>query len=560
MALRDQLIAVQRRVLASIQRDIRDTLGPTPPALRRYARVYDRRLEQPFAEASLEELLRACAAAEILYVGDYHTLAAAQEVPLKLLRALWRRRRRRWILALEMIAIGDQSATDRFLAGKMSQEAFLREIDYERTWGFPWENYRPLFDWAREHGVRIIGINCEPAMRTQRLRDRDMCAAMAIAQAAAAHPGVKILVLDGDLHVAPPHLPHRVNALLASRGVHRRSLILYQNSESVHWRLVAAGREREVQVVRFSPREYAIQHTHPIVKHQSYLNWLEYEQELRPARVPVWDEEESDTAPDLHSQVQRFVDSITTALGLRGDFTDFTVYTVDDLDFLDDLRGAHVYTNEEIDLVAIQVLKGESHFLPDGHMIYLGNLTVNHAAEEAAHYINFKLSGPAPRVQTRVDDLYHRVMREALGFFGSKIVNPARLAYLDEDFADIARELHGKRLDVKGRDLRKITRVVLRLLAAERDVLARRAPPPRRLPQRPFRELSVFLGVAHALGYRLGLRLFHAMEQEIVPLDEIRALFAEPFRGRGSAQRAYFDLLRRVRRVKMPYTRRRERL
>ena len=41
--------------------------------------------------------------------------------------------------------------------------------------------------------------------------------------------------------------------------------------------------------------------------------------------------------------------------------------------------------------------------------------------------------------------------------------------------------------------------------------------------------------------------------------DQIRALFAKPFRGRGSAQRSYFDLLRRLRKVKVPYERQRGR-
>jgi hypothetical protein len=560
MSFRDQIIAVQRRILGAIKRDIRDSLGPQSSALRRYYRTYKRRFEQPFTEATLEELLRACAGAEIIYVGDYHTLAAAQQMPLKLLRALWARRRHRWILALEMVQISDQSATDLFVEGRMSQEAYLREIEYDKTWGFPWEHYRPLFEFAREHGVRVVGINCEPEIRDKGLRNRDTCAAMAIAQAAAANPGVKILVLDGDLHVAPAHLPHRVNAFLHGLGARRRSLIIYQNSETLHWRLVQENREREVQTVRLSPREFAVQHTHPIVKLQSYLNWLEYEQELAPVIPLTLRDEEEDSGPDIQDQIHRFIASIVEALRLDGDFSDFAVYTVEDLDFLDDLRDVHVYTNEEIDLVAIQILKGESQFLPDGHMLYLANLTVNHAAEEAAHYINFKLSGPPPRIQTHVDDLYHRTMREALGFFGSKIINPGRLAYLAEDFADAERRLRGKRLDVKGRDLRKISRLVLHHLEVEKEVVAGKHPLPRRLPRRYFRQYSVFLGVAHALGYRLGTWLFAAFEQGIITRETMRALFSDPFRKRGSAQRTYFDLLGRLQGLKIPHTRRIERL
>ena len=73
-------------------------------------------------------------------------------------------------------------------------------------------------------------------------------------------------------------------------------------------------------------------------------------------------------------------------------------------------------------------------------------------------------------------------------------------------------------------------------------------PPPRRLPRRYWSEFSVFLGTVHALGYRLGLQLYHAFEQEIVSREEVRALFGMNFEEPGSAQRTYFQLLRRLRR------------
>jgi heme-binding uptake protein ChaN (Tiki superfamily) len=556
---RSQLIQVQRRILGAIRRDIRETLGKQPRDLERYERVYHEQIERPFRATTRETLLTTCEQADIVFVGDYHTLAAAQQFALRLLRTLWERGSRDWTLALEMLQVCDRGSVERYLARELDDEEFLREIEYDKTWGFRWPHFRPFFETARELKIPVIGINCDLQVRRASLVERDICAAMAVAQTAAANPGMKMLVVDGDMHVAKPHLPAMVDDLLRKLEAKRRWVVIHQNVESVHWRLVEQGRERKVEVVRFSPRELCVQHTHPLVKLQSYLNWLEYEEMLAPVLGETWSGD-GEREINLQGQVGRFIESIAKTLGIRDDLSDFTVYTVGDLNFLDDLSDVHVYTNEEIGLVAIQILKGESHFLPEGNLIYLANLTVNHAAEEAAHFINFQISGPPPQVKSRRHDFYHRTMREVLGFFGSKIINPSRLAYRAEDYRDVERELRGKRLDVKGRDLRKIARAVIAHLEIEEEVLANPGHAPRRLPKRCWDEFSVFIGVIHALGYRLGLLLYNGLEQGAISREEIRDLFRMPFAEEGSAREAYFDLLGRLREVRVPYERQRERL
>lgn len=555
MSYREQLIAVQRKVLAAIRRDIRQSLGKEPAELKRYYRAYKRRFAQPFEPVKREDVIRACLAADVVYVGDYHTLASAQRMALGLLEEIRKRFKGELILGMEMLQVTDQSATDQWLSGEFDEERFLSEIEYDKNWGFEWRNFKPLFDFVRDNGIRVIGINCDVHVRQASLTERDTCAAMAVSHALIRNPKAKLLVVDGDMHIAPSHLPKRVNALLRDVGTRRRSVIVYQNSTTIHWRLVEQGREQEVDAVRLSPREFSIQHTHPIVKFQSYLNWIEYEEELAHG-APEWIA--GDGAERLHNQLLRFVESIASTLGIKEDLSDFSVYTVDDLHYLDDLQKIHVYSVEEIGLVAIQILKGESHFLPDGDMIYLANLTVNHAAEEAAHFINFKLSGPPPKVQSHEHDFYHRTVREALGFFGSKIINPNRLAYREADFREVEKELRGQRLGTKGRDLRKVSRVVLHHIDIEDVVLSGDRRPPSRLPKTYWQELSVFLGAAHALGYRMGLWLYTALDQGAITRDEIRELFCRRFDELGSARQTYFDLLWLLADVVVPFEKRRE--
>src|SRR5262249_1090985 len=116
---------------------------------------------------------------------------------------------------------------------------------------------------------------------------------------------------------------------------------------------------------------------------------------------------------------------------------DFRVYTTKDLNFLEDLRRKHRFTEREIGEIKRQISNDESYFISRGNIIYLSCLSIDHASEEAAHYLNNKLSGHVPRALPARSDFYSRILREALGFFGSKVVNPGRAHHGEQEFREI---------------------------------------------------------------------------------------------------------------------------
>src|SRR5262249_37843279 len=107
-----------------------------------------------------------------------------------------------------------------------------------------------------------------------------------------------------------------------------------------------------------------------------------------------------------------------------------------DLSFLKTLKDDGSFSKTEIKRIKQQILASESYCIPQKNYVYLGNLSLNHAAEEASHYLKFLSSGPEfPR--DPVDAFYANTIHEAVGFFGSKIINHKRKCFHEREYAGL---------------------------------------------------------------------------------------------------------------------------
>ncbi len=98
----------------------------------------------------------------LLFVGESHTDYEFHQVQLRVLEEL-ARRGRKVLIGLEMYPVGDlalQTALDRWSAEPAYPEAdFLSQSRWYNNWGYNWEYYRPIFQFARQHGIRMFGLN-----------------------------------------------------------------------------------------------------------------------------------------------------------------------------------------------------------------------------------------------------------------------------------------------------------------------------------------------------------------------------------------------------------------
>lgn len=561
---RRELIAIQKRLWRRLRQEIHSSLDEEPGNVSVYLEEYERELEEFESPASRDDLLASVLSAELVYVGDYHTLRQSQKTLLRLLTAATLARPE-VILALELVHMGQQPALDAYMKGEVDEGEFKKLIRYDETWGFEWRNYRELFTLARRRGVRVVGINSDPKGHDRdHLLERDLRAAEVVVRETLAHPRALVFVFDGDLHVARDHLPLVVDSLLERAGKKREKTLVHQNSEAIYWRLAAKGQENEVSIVRLRRDAFCVFNASPIEKLQSYINWQSERDELTPKEDSDWaeimaedeedlDDEEPSTGQDYTEQVLGFIQTLARFLGIeRDDLDDFELFTVKDLDFLDFL--AERFSKRELEDLKRQVATGESYFIPKGNIIYLGDLSVSNAAEEAAHFLHWKCSGGAIEQRDPFFDFYLRALTEALGFFGSKVVNPKRECWRESDCLKfLVRHPAGRTLTPEERFQRQACELVLQHKANERRKLdgGRWS----RLSRIYEQDDSMHLRVTHMLGHLLGERLFDGLVAGEVEKDYIRSLFHERHESARTAFERYMDLVAKTLKVESQTTR-----
>ena len=521
---RQELLKIQKRLVRRIKREIDESIGTLTPALQKYRKDYEQEFSR-FKTSSMSELIDNVLAADIVFVADYHTSRYSQQTPVKIMDELIARDRE-VILCVEMVQIEHQAALDAFMRGDICDEEFLEHIDYERSWGFKWGNYKPIFDFAREYDIRVAGINSQG----HGLKKRDRRAAKVIAAEKLAAPDAVVVVHDGDLHVAKNHLPGEVSNILGETCERLHCLRIFQNNESVYWRLAERGTD-DTEVVRLGGDAFCVINTTPLNKYQSYLNWEANREELNPFISSNW-MISGQRSLDYSDQLQEIIFTIADFFDIpRKGLDDFQLYTTGDLEFFRLLREEKAYTEREIQNITVQVLKGESYFITREHIIYLGNLSLSHAAEEATHFIDHQCSGDLESAIEARHAFYYRVMREAVGWTGSKIINRKRKCYVEEDFTRFLAETAGKKLPPKAAETRRICRYVLQHKKMERKLLRRRKSTKLKPSLKKIFNLptNLHLGVTHALGYMLGEKLFRALNDDRIDKAEVKKLFFEDY-------------------------------
>ncbi|MBF0340157.1 MAG: ChaN family lipoprotein [Magnetococcales bacterium] len=105
-----------------------------------------------------EQLVTALAGHRIVLIGEAHDNPAHHAVQLKMIQAL-HARHRELAVALEMFPRSLQPQLDRWVAGELSENAFLDGVEWYFTWGFDAELYMPIFRFARERRIPLLAMN-----------------------------------------------------------------------------------------------------------------------------------------------------------------------------------------------------------------------------------------------------------------------------------------------------------------------------------------------------------------------------------------------------------------
>jgi len=531
-----RLVLPGKRAAERLRRDLAATDGS---AGHPYFRAFRRQTNGPAVTVSRDELDAAAVSAELIYVGDFHAVPACQSFAADLLERVAGQVGKLG-LGIEFVYTRQQTLLDRRQSGGLSDEAFLKRLHYQEEWGYPWDGYRALLDRARRLDVPVFALDRSPRGGYSGLRVRDEHAARRVESILNDDPDRRLLILFGESHLAPAHLPARVERRLSRRGRVGRRLVVFQNPDAIHWRLEERGRPHRETHVRIDESTYAVLHTPPLEKYEAYRQVLHRWRSDAPA------EEEIDFTPSVHHLVDLLLEWLGIRPGRRrvrhragwtDDLVDVypAVYSgAEAQEFLPSILAEQHRTPDEVAEARQALNRRDALYDSRSNTLFLTRYRSGPAAGEAARFLRAALTG---RLFIADDDFvghplaatYGAAYNEALAYLGAWLVDPTS-EYRPVGSADPGTT--GEEGETE------------RWLAAHRNYeLSPGAKVPAALRGRMVESRRLRRRLAHDLGRRLGAVLFERFRRGSLEPAQMRRLFTRPLQPR-TARRNVLRLLR----------------
>ena len=570
--LRSRRSAAQLHALASVEREIR---AIDPVAGRKYLRDFREAYRSYQKVLTPSDVRHQIANAGIVLVGDYHALPNSQRYLASVLRDP-ELHQRPVVLGVETIFSRNQHILDEWFRAEVDEDELRQRIRFDLDWGYDWPPFYELLAAARDHGASIYGLDCMPREDLRKIGARDRHAADKIAELRRRHPGALILVLFGESHLAPQHLP----ALLQQRLPAEPMLTVLQNVDALYWRAAGeAGDHVEAVEVRNEVRKdvrknvLCVFNATPLEKYENYRLCLDR-----------WGRNDNDhSPPDLGPTLYNLIDGMVRFLGINQYSAHNTtqprllvdlmpeVYSRSSDALLRRLLSRKGFTAEHRRSLLRQVRERGSVYLTPINAVYVRQFRMTSSAEDATRFLHQACRGlpnlsngkalappaapyvaPVGQPLARDDAFYMAVFEHALAFLGSRILHPARPALRDADIADL--------FDVTREDLEHQTSLpfadaveALDFLIQHREHVLRYnhsyKQRSRRQPSAPesFAPAPAFTGrqyeyVAQQLGYLTGNDLYDAYLEGRLTTASLRKLFLTHIEQPGVAREAYVHL------------------
>jgi hypothetical protein len=549
--LRSRRSAAQLHALEGVEREIRANdhngrrkyLKDFSAAFRSYESVVD--------AARVQDAVRR---ADLVLIGDYHALPACQRFAGALLEHQAMLGERPVVLGLETIFARDQHILDEWWRREIDENELRERMRFQLEWGYDWDPFYELLVTAREHSDAIYGLDCMPREDLRKIGARDRHAAEKLVEIRRRHPGAVILVLFGESHLAPAHLPREVRAVLPGERV----LTVLQNVDALYWR-AAGERHDRVEAVRVAEDVMCVFNATPLEKYENYRLCLDR-----------WKREESD-APDLGPTVYNLIDGLVRFLGINR----YSPHNTTQPKFLVDLLPEVYYRSSDGLLRRLLSRKGVSEeeraamlqwvedrgcaYLPQVNAFYMHDFQMVHASEEASRFLHHACRGLPARVTAReeasdepADFFYGRALENALAYFGSRVLYPARTAVREADLRDLSEQT---REDVErqtglgfAESMRALDFLLLHRLL---EVDVKQCERVRGSLDEGIRSSGAkFEYITRQLGYLLGCDLYDGYLEGRVTPGFMRSLFLTHVEEPGTAREMYFTLVHRLRGIR----------
>ena len=294
--LRSRRSAAQLHALAGVEREIR---AQDSHSRRKYLREFNQAFRSYDSLLDSEQVQNALHAADVVLIGDYHALPAAQRYAASLVEQRALAGDRRVVLGVETIFARDQHILEEWWRREIDESELRQRIRFDLDWGYDWAPFHELLVAARDHGEAIYGLDCMPRENLRKIGARDRHAAAKIAEIRERHPDAVIFVLFGESHLAPGHLPRALRKEIPGATV----VTVLQNVDALYWR-AAGERVDKVDAVRVNDEVLCVFNATPLEKYESYRLFLDQ-----------WSR--CDSGPDFAPTIYNLIDSLASFLEIN---------------------------------------------------------------------------------------------------------------------------------------------------------------------------------------------------------------------------------------------------
>ena len=545
--LRSRRSVAQLHALASVEREIR---ANDPAVARKYLRDFRDAYRSYEKVLTAEQVRSRARTASIVLVGDYHALPNSQRYATSLIRSI-DPADRPIVLGVETVFSRDQHILQEWQRGEIDESELRQRIRFDLDWGYEWAPFFELLAAARERAYPIYGLDCLPREDLRKIGARDRHAADKLAEMRASHADALIVVLFGESHLAPQHLPERLRERLPGE----RLLTVLQNVDALFWRAAGEACDR-VEAVAVNDDVLCVFNATPLEKYEHYRLWLDR-----------WGRD-GGGAPDLGPTVYNLIDALVRLLEINR----YSPHNTTQPRFLVDLMP-EVYSRSSDALLRRLVSRKEfsadlrravirrvkergSAYLPQLNALYIRRFEMMSATEDAARFLHHacrglprRLNGHNPPDLPPEDAFYAGVLENAIGCFGSRILYPVRPAFRDADLYELYELTH--------EDLEQQTALSYRDAIQAIDFLALHREydrTERKLQIMPVwqRRAFEFTGrkyefVQEQLGMLAGNALYDAYLDGRIRPAALRKLFLSHIENPGVARETYFGLSTQLR-------------
>ncbi len=94
----------------------------------------------------------------IIFVGESHDQIEHHQIQLKLLQHLVAEEKN-VVVGMEMFEGSQQPILDRWSQGLLTEEEFLKEVQWESIWGTDYDLYKGILDTAKNRHLKVLGLN-----------------------------------------------------------------------------------------------------------------------------------------------------------------------------------------------------------------------------------------------------------------------------------------------------------------------------------------------------------------------------------------------------------------